>query len=40
VGTTGTKTSRRPPGLALWVEEFGSDVGVTSVRELQLLFCA
>jgi hypothetical protein len=29
-----------PGGLALWVQEFGPDVGVTSVRELQLLFCS
>jgi len=29
-----------PPGaLALWIREFGPDVGVSSVRELQLLFC-
>ena len=30
-----------PPGaLALWIREFGPDVGVSSVRQLQLLFCA
>ena len=30
-----------PPGaLALWLQEFGPSVGVSSVRELQLLFCA
>jgi hypothetical protein len=29
-----------PPGaLALWIQEFGPDVGISSVRELQLLFC-
>jgi hypothetical protein len=29
-----------PPGaLALWVELFGPEVGISSVRELQLLFC-
>ena len=29
-----------PPGaIALWVELFGPDVGISSVRELQLLFC-
>ena len=29
-----------PPGaIALWVEIFGPDVGISSVRELQLLFC-
>lgn len=29
-----------PPGaLALWIELFGPEVGVSSVRELQLLFC-
>ena len=30
-----------PPGsLALWVQEFGPGVGISSVRELQLLFCS
>jgi hypothetical protein len=29
-----------PGGLALWVEAFGPEVGVSSVRELQLLFCS
>lgn len=30
-----------PPGaLALWVETFGPLVGISSVRELQILFCA
>ena len=30
-----------PPGaIALWVREFGPDVGVSSVRQLQLLFCS
>ena len=29
-----------PPGsLALWVEVFGPAIGISSVRELQLLFC-
>jgi hypothetical protein len=28
-----------PGGLALWVETFGPIVGVSSVRELQLMFC-
>jgi hypothetical protein len=29
-----------PPGsLALWVELFGPEVGISSVRELQILFC-
>jgi hypothetical protein len=29
-----------PPGaLALWIELFGPDIGVSSVRELQLFFC-
>jgi hypothetical protein len=29
-----------PPGsLALWVELFGPSIGISSVRELQLLFC-
>jgi hypothetical protein len=30
-----------PPGaIALWIKEFGPLVGVSSVRELQLLFCS
>jgi hypothetical protein len=30
-----------PPGaLALWVETFGPLVGISSVRELQTLFCS
>jgi hypothetical protein len=30
-----------PPGaLALWIQLFGPEVGVSSVRELQLLFCS
>ena len=30
-----------PPGaLALWVRQFGPQVGVSNVRELQLLFCS
>ena len=29
-----------PGGLALWVEAFGPGLGVSSVRELQLLFCS
>lgn len=30
-----------PPGaLALWVREFGPLVGISSVRELQILFCS
>ena len=30
-----------PPGsIALWVEIFGPDNGVSSVRELQALFCS
>ena len=29
-----------PPGaIALWVREFGPSVGISSVRELQVLFC-
>jgi hypothetical protein len=29
-----------PPGaIALWVQLFGPEVGISSVRELQLLFC-
>ena len=29
-----------PPGsLKLWIELFGPEVGVSSVRDLQLLFC-
>ena len=29
-----------PPGaIALWLQEFGPIVGVSSVRELQVLFC-
>ena len=29
-----------PPGsLALWIQEFGPAVGVSSVRDLQKLFC-
>jgi hypothetical protein len=29
-----------PPGaIALWVEIFGPELGISSVRELQLLFC-
>lgn len=29
-----------PPGsLALWVEAFGPGLGITSVRDLQTLFC-
>jgi hypothetical protein len=29
-----------PPGaIALWIQLFGADVGVSSVRELQILFC-
>jgi pimeloyl-ACP methyl ester carboxylesterase len=29
-----------PPGaLPLWIQEFGPDVGVSSVRDLQVLFC-
>lgn len=29
-----------PPGaIALWLKEFGPLVGVSSVRELQILFC-
>ena len=30
-----------PPGsLALWLQIFGPDLGVSTVRELQLLFCS
>ena len=30
-----------PPGaLKLWIELFGPEVGVSSVRDLQLLFCS
>ena len=29
-----------PPGaLALWIQDFGPEVGVSSVRDLQKLFC-
>ena len=28
-----------PGAIALWVQEFGPLVGVSSVRELQVLFC-
>jgi hypothetical protein len=29
-----------PPGaIALWLELFGPSIGISSVRELQLLFC-
>ena len=29
-----------PPGaLPLWIQEFGPDVGVSSVRDLQVMFC-
>jgi hypothetical protein len=29
-----------PPGaLALWVREFGPGLGISNVRDLQLLFC-
>jgi len=28
-----------PGSLALWIHLFGSQVGVSSVRQLQLLFC-
>ena len=29
-----------PPGaLALWIHEFGPDLGIESVRDLQILFC-
>jgi hypothetical protein len=30
-----------PPGaIALWIREFGPDAGVTSVRQLQVMFCS
>jgi hypothetical protein len=30
-----------PPGaVALWIQLFGPDVGISSVRELQVLFCS
>jgi len=30
-----------PPGaIALWLKEFGPDVGVSSVTELQAMFCS
>jgi hypothetical protein len=29
-----------PGAIALWIRDFGPDVGVSSVRELQLLFCS
>jgi hypothetical protein len=30
-----------PPGaIALWLELFGPDLGISSVRDLQLLFCS
>lgn len=29
-----------PPGsIALWIQIFGPDLGISSVRDLQLLFC-
>ena len=28
-----------PGAVALWIREFGPSVGVSSVRELQVLFC-
>jgi hypothetical protein len=29
-----------PPGaLALWIREFGPGLGISNVRDLQLLFC-
>lgn len=29
-----------PPGaIALWIQEFGPQVGISSVRQLQQLFC-
>jgi hypothetical protein len=30
-----------PPGaLALWIQEFGPGLGISSVRDLQVLFCS
>jgi hypothetical protein len=30
-----------PPGaIALWLKEFGPEVGVSSVKELQAMFCS
>jgi hypothetical protein len=30
-----------PPGaIALWIQEFGPSAGVTSVRQLQVMFCS
>jgi hypothetical protein len=29
-----------PGAIALWLQIFGPDVGVSSVRELQLMFCS
>jgi len=30
-----------PPGsLALWIREFGPGLGISSVRDLQILFCS
>jgi hypothetical protein len=30
-----------PPGaIHLWIQEFGPEVGISSVRQLQLLFCS
>jgi hypothetical protein len=28
-----------PGAIALWLQEFGPDIGVTSVNELQAMFC-
>jgi len=29
-----------PGSIALWIKTFGPDVGISSVRQLQLLFCS
>lgn len=29
-----------PGSIALWIKLFGPDVGISTVRQLQLLFCA
>jgi hypothetical protein len=29
-----------PGAIALWLQEFGPDVGISSVKELQAMFCA
>jgi hypothetical protein len=29
-----------PGSIALWIKTFGPDLGISSVRQLQLLFCS